>query len=170
MSSENSPPPTPTSTSNRRASFAPGQKLSELFGRSPPTANGITPYPSPIATAAANAQAQQRRRKSIAGLAGSPTQTSPFSDMRNRQSSFGSSTSPSTSIDENAVEDGDAIANNSPTTPPATQFGRRLSFGARALREVRTGIGNGNGRASSHPASALSPKGRGLFSNILTVS
>lgn len=160
-SNENSPPQTPTSTTNRRASFSPGQKLSELFGRSPPNGNGTSAYPGPIATAAANAQAQQRRRTSIAslGTAGSPTQTSAFSNMRNRQSSLGSGSSPSTSINESAVEEGDAEPNISPTSP----FARRMSFGAKALRDVRTGgINNANGRVSTIVASAPSVKGRGV--------
>ncbi|CAD6587584.1 MAG: hypothetical protein ASARMPREDX12_002937 [Alectoria sarmentosa] len=159
-SNENSPPPTPTSTTSRRASFSPGQKLSELFGRSPPNGNGTSAYPGPIATAAANAQAQQRRRTSIAslGTAGSPTQTSAFSNLRNRQSSLGSGSSPSTSINESAVEEGDVEPNTSPTSP----FARRMSFGAKALRDVRTGgINNANGRASTIVASAPSVKGRG---------
>ncbi len=159
---ENSPPPTPTATTNRRASFSPGQKLSELFGRSPPNSNGTSAYPGPIATAAANAQAQQRRRTSIAslGMAGSPTQTSAFTNLRNRQSSFGSGSSPSTSINESAVEDGDTEQNTSPTSP----FARRMSFGAKALRDVRTGgTGNANGRASTNASSAPSVKGRGVF-------
>lgn len=139
---ENSPPPTPEATTNRRASFSPGQKLSELFGRSPPNGNGSSAYPGPITTAAANAQAQQRRRTSIAslGMAGSPTQTSAFANMRNRQSSLGSGSSPSTSISESAIEEGDAEPNISPTS----QIARRMSFGAKALRDVKTG-GTGEG-------------------------
>lgn len=163
---ENSPPPTPTVTTNRRASFSPGQKLSELFGRSPPNSNGTPAYPGPIATAAANAQAQQRRRTSIAslGMAGSPTQTSAFTNMRNRQSSFGSGSSPSSSINESAVEEGDAEPNTSPTS----QFARRMSFGAKALRDVRTGgTGNANGRSSTDAPSAPSVKGRGVSSSHL---
>lgn len=144
MSNENSPPPTPTTSSARRASFSPGQKLSELFGRSPNNNGGGPPlYPSPITTAAANAQAQQRRRMSITslGLSGSPTQSSAFAQARARQDSVSSGGSPSTSIDENAVEDGDAAPSGSPTSP----FARRMSFGARALRDVKTGTGNVNG-------------------------
>lgn len=162
---ENSPPPTPTATSNRRASFSPGQKLSELFGRSPPNGNGTSAHPGPIATAAANAQAQHRRRTSIAslGIAGSPTQTSAFANMRNRQSSFGSGSSPSTSINESAVEEGEAELNASPTS----QIARRMSFGAKALRDVRTGgTGNANGRASTNASSAPSVKGRGVSSSL----
>lgn len=138
---ENSPPPTPTSA--RRASFSPGQKLSEIFGRSQSNNNGTPAYPGPISTSVANAQAQQRRRTSIASLtmAGSPTSTSPFANMKNRQGSFASSTSPTTSANENAIEEGDAEPNPSPTSPSA--FARRLSFGARALRDVHAGNGEG---------------------------
>lgn len=161
---ENSPPPTPTATTNRRASFSPGQKLSELFGRSPPNGNGTPVHPGPIATAAANAQAQQRRRTSIAslGLAGSPTQASAFTHMRNRQSSIGSGSSPSSSINESAVEEGDSECN----TSPSSQFARRMSFGAKALRDVRAGgTCNANGRVSTNASSAPSVKGRGVSSS-----
>ena len=161
MSSENSPPPTPSSPTNRRASFASGQKLSELFGRSPPSANGKSTYPGPIATAAANASAQQRRRTSMAGLglAGSPTSTSPFSNMRARNSSTGSSNSPNSSMGESAVEEGDLAPNQSPTSP----FARRMSFGARALHDIKTGSNTVNGRSASNTlASAPSVNGRGL--------
>lgn len=151
MSKDNSPPPTAIPTPNRRASFSPGQKFSELFGRSP-TNNGSGPplYPSPIATAAANAQAQQRRRMSITslGLSGSPTQVSAFAGLRARQDSVSSGTSPSASIDESAVEEGDAAPNESPSSP----FARRMSFGARALRDVKGGPGNLNGSVSTNLA------------------
>lgn len=161
-SNDNSPPPTPTSPTGRRASFSPGQKLSELFGRSPPNNYGSPAYPGPISTAAANAQAQQRRRTSIAslGLSGSPTQASTFANVKNRQSSFGSSSSPSTSVNENAIEEGDAEASGPPASPSA--FARRMSFGARALRDVKTGNGN-----ATHAAAAPSVKGRGLSSRPL---
>ena len=164
MSGENSPPPTQASPNHhRRSSLASGQKLSELFGRSPPNANGSSNQPGPIATAAANASAQQRRRTSLAGLglAGSPTSSSPFSQMRNRNSSVGSSNSPSSSIEESAIEDGDATSVPSPTSP----FARRLSFGARALHDYKTGSNTANGRSAHHSlASAPSAKGRGLSS------
>ena len=164
MSRENSPPPTPSSPTYRRASFASGQTLSELFGRSPPGVVGTSSHPGPIATAAANASAQQRRRTSMAGLslAGSPTSTSPFANMGNRNNSIGSSNSPNSSIEENAVDEGDATPNQSPTSP----FSRRMSFGARALHDIRTGSHSANGRsASKNMASAPSVKGRGLSSS-----
>ncbi|KAL8655841.1 MAG: hypothetical protein Q9210_000643 [Variospora velana] len=115
-------------------------------------------YPTPIATAAANAQAQQRRRLSITslGLSGSPTQSSAFA--RARQGSLSSGASNNTSFDESAIEEGDAAPmSSSPNTP----FARRLSSGARALREVRTGPGNANGRSPTGPKNAPSVKGRG---------
>ena len=169
MSDENSPPSAPASPTNRRASFASGQKLSEFFGRSPPSANGLSSHPGPIATAAANASAQQRRRTSMAGLglAGSPTSTSPFSSLRTRNSSIGSSSSPNSSIEENAIEEGDAGPCHSPTSP----FARRMSFGARALHDIKTGSNTVNGRSASNSlASAPSVKGRGLSSSHASVA
>ncbi len=164
MSDENSPQPTPisSSSSTRRASFSPGQKISELFGRSP-TNNGNGPpfYPSPITTAAANVQAQQRRRMSITslGLSASPTQSA-FAGYRARQDSLSSVTSPSASIDECAIEDGDAATHESPSSP----FARRMSFGARALRDVKAGTGNLGGRNSLHLLTlSSSVKRRGLL-------
>ncbi|MCJ1371646.1 hypothetical protein MMC20_002865 [Loxospora ochrophaea] len=161
MSNENSPPQTPPSPSNRRASFAPGQKISELFGRSPAgngNAAGISAYPGPIAAAAANAQAQQRRRMSVStlGLSGSPTQTPPFASMKGRRESNSSASTGSPNLDESAVEEGDAASNN----PPSSPFARRMSFGARALRDVKTG--SFNGRASTNLSSPHSTEGRGL--------
>ena len=166
MSNENSPPQTPLVSNGRRASFAPTQKFSELFGRSPGTSGGtagVSPYPGSIAAAAANAQAQQRRRMSIStlGLSGSPTQTSPFTGARPRQESY--SSNGSSYADESALEEGDAGPNNTPSSP----FARRMSFGAKALRDARGAGGAFNGRASTSSTSSSSPsvKGRGLSSN-----
>ena len=165
MSNENSPPATP---STRRASFAPGQRLSQLLGLSPGdnATAGTPPYPGPIAAAAANAQASQRRRMSIStlGLSGSPTQTSPFGSFRGRQESISSNGSGSAAVEESAIEDGDAGPNQTPSTP----FGRRMSFGARALRDVRAGSGNVNGRPSINSAPSPPNNGRGLSSSPIT--
>ncbi|KAL9014524.1 MAG: hypothetical protein Q9173_000825 [Seirophora scorigena] len=128
---------------HKKMSMTDGKALNELLGRGSGTGNGgLAVYPMPIATAAANAQAQQRRRLSITslGLSGSPTQASAFA--RARQGSLSSGASNNTSLDENAIEEGDAAPmSSSPNTP----FARRLSSGARALRDVRTGSGNTNG-------------------------
>lgn len=148
MSSESSPPPTPVAASNRRASIS-RQTLADLFGRSPPAPNngGSAPFPGPIATAAANAQAQQRRRNSVsqALAGGSPTPSSPFSIYaKASQSSFGSNGSPAGSIEESAIEDGDAPPLPPQSSSPTHPFVRRVSFGARASR----GGGSGNGTVS----------------------
>lgn len=157
MSNENSPPPSPSAPSARRASFSPGQKISEMFGRSSTSTTSGTPaYPGPIATAAANAQAQQRRRTSITalGLGNSPTQ-SVFAGATNRTESW--SSNGKDSIDESAIEEGDAVP---PSTSPSSTFGRRLSFGARALRDSRAGNGN-NGRSPTSDPSKSSPPATG---------
>jgi hypothetical protein len=152
MSNESDSPSSPTSH-RRRASFSPGQTLSDLFARSPSTAATST-YPGPITCAAANAQAQNRRRMSLTtlGLSGtSPTQTSPFRARRESNTSIGSTSSMATStLDENVIEEGDATGQ-----PPASPFVRRMSFGARALRDVRAG------NASTSPTA----DGRGLSSS-----
>ena len=156
MSNENTPP----SPSARRASFAPGQKLTEFFGRQPPnsTASGTPAYPGPIAAAA---QANQRRRMSVTtlGLSGSPNQTSPFG-LRPRQNSSSSNGSGSPP-DESAIdESGDAAS-----PPGSSPFARRMSFGARAMRDVRGGTGTFNGRASHLASSQHNQSGRSLSSS-----
>ncbi|KAF2499814.1 hypothetical protein BU16DRAFT_284103 [Lophium mytilinum] len=142
MSTDRNSPPLQPDRQRRRSSFA-GQTFQDLFGRtnsvSGPGSN--PPYPGPITTAAAQAQ---RRRLSVTtlGLSGSPNQTSPF-NLHPRTESISSANSGS--VDESPFEDDPTpSASSNPTTP----FGRRLSFGARALRDVRTGngnIGNSNG-------------------------
>lgn len=73
------------------------------------------------------------------GLSGtSPTQSAfTFGGRRGSVSTAGSD-----SIDENAIEDDDGPGRSNPTTP----FVRRMSFGAQALRTVRTGNSPGTGR------------------------
>jgi len=141
MSTDRNSPPLQADPQRRRASIA-GQTFQDLFGRTNSVSGQTTaPYPGPITTAAAQAQ---RRRLSVStlGLSGSPNQTSPF-HLRPRTESISSANS--ASVDESPFEDDPApSASSNPTTP----FGRRLSFGARALRDVRTGngnIGNSNG-------------------------
>ncbi|KAK5110831.1 hypothetical protein LTR62_005542 [Meristemomyces frigidus] len=136
-----------TAPSQRRSSFA-GQTFAGLFGtgRARPSfdnGNNSPPqqqYAGPIAQAAAHAQ---NRRMSITtlGLSGSPTGT-PYGPYRGRQGSISSSTN-STSIDESAIEDDNGM--REPVTTPATPFARRMSFGAQALREVRSSSGSGGG-------------------------
>ena len=149
-SAEPNTPATPLSA--RRPSFAPNQRLSEMFGRSPTnnSPSGPPAYPGPIAAAAANAQASQKRRMSIStlGLSGSPNQTSPFGGLRPRQDSSSSNDTGSPGNESAVDESGDAAG-----PPSSSPFGRRLSFGARAMRDVRGSMGGSmNGRASTSPA------------------
>lgn len=127
----------------RRSSFA-GETFANLFGAgrqrpsidpasaSPP--NGQQ-YAGPISQAAAQAQ---RRRMSLTtlGLSGSP-EGSRFPPYRGRNDSIGGSSN-SDSIDESAIEE-----DNATRTEPTTPFARRMSFGAKALRDVRTGSYSG---------------------------
>ncbi|KAH7072886.1 hypothetical protein BKA63DRAFT_53061 [Paraphoma chrysanthemicola] len=164
----NSPPlHSPGATERRRASVT-AQTFQDLFGRSnsyvgqTSSASGVS---GPITTAAANAQ---RRRLSLTtiGLGASPGQTSPFQNPRTRTESISSANSGS--VDESPFEDDYAPSNSATSSNPATPFARRLSFGARALRDVRQSngsVGNQNGRPSIHKASSPpTGRGRGLSS------
>lgn len=142
------PPP-----NRRRSSFA-GQTFADLFGtgRQRPSVsqessgnnNPTATFPRPSASVAAEAQ---RRRMSLTtlGISGSPNQTSPFVPGLFRRDSISSANS--NSIDESAVEDEVGPAQSQPTTP----FARRVSFGAKAFRDVKTsgqsptGVGGGGG-------------------------
>lgn len=168
---------TPSSSRPRRSSFA-GQTFADLFGtgrnmpRNPESDSGSPPtHPGPITQAAAQAQ---RRRLSLTtlGLSGEPS--SRFSSTRGPRNSLDSANSGS--IDESAIEDDPGVADS--TTP----FARRMSFGAKALRDVRSsggGQGNhgqngtrsplaassqGRARAPSGTISTRDTKGRGLSS------
>lgn len=184
MSDTNSPPRSPPPTERRRSSFA-GQAFADLFGRQPngpsPNSNGNSNanYQGPITSAAAQAN---RRRLSLTtlGLSGSPNQPSPFNTMRSRGESVSSATSGS--FNESPFDDDDTSSSNSPPNTAATSpFARRLSFGARALRDVKQGNGSGNtsanGRARPN-ASSKSPtpstnitatKGRGLSCSLPSI-
>ena len=149
-SSASSSPP----QARRRSSFA-GQTFADLFGTSGASAHRGSisramseyppqqgpQYPNPITSAAAQAQ---RRRLSVTtlGLSGSPNQTSPFNSFRGRRDSDGGS------LDESAVEDEVVSGGGGANPTPQTPLGRRMSFGARALRDVRTGGANGGGGTS----------------------
>jgi hypothetical protein len=176
-------------TRNRRSSFA-GQTFADLFGgasrprqstsesSSPPVSGG------PITQAAAQAQ---RRRMSLTtlGLSGSPNQNNGM-----RRDSIGSANSGS--IEESAIAEDDTVGAGGGSVP-TTPFARRTSFGARALRDIRTasfgsqgggggGSPNGqNGTRSPPPAkssgaataqngtsiSSRGDKGRGLSCTLL---
>jgi hypothetical protein len=163
----NSPPhPSPGATDRRRASVT-SQTFQDLFGRSNSYVGQQSGQGSsgPITTAAVNAQ---RRRLSLTtlGLGASPGQTSPFLNQRTRTESISSANSGS--VDESPFEDDYTMSTSATSSNPATPFARRLSFGARALRDVRQSngsVGNPNGRPSVHKASSPpTGRGRGLSS------
>lgn len=148
----NNSPPNSYPTGRRRSSFA-GQTFADLFssGRTRPSETNNSPptnqFNGPITSAA---QEASRRRLSLStvGLSASPNQTSPFS-ARNRGSSVSSSNAPS--VDESAIdEDPSSAAAGQPNTP----FAHRVSFGARALRDMnKSGNAGGGGTGSNGRAS-----------------
>ena len=183
---------TPSPIHNRRSSIA-GQTLADLFGTGRSNtqrtsmdngANNSPPsYPGPISQAAAQAHA---RRVSITTMQPS------YRGLRRDSISSANSGS----FDESAVEDDAAPREPGTGTTPITPFGigRRMSFGAKALRDVRnlsgSGGGGGGGGAdqngtrspsASHSAitkapapngtiSARDAKGRGLSLPVPSVS
>lgn len=80
------------------------------------------------------------------GLSGSPTQAASFANGPFRRGSLSSSWSSSPGNHE------DAITEDVDGTSPSSPFARRVSFGAQALREARTGS-VGNGRFPPAPSS-----------------
>ena len=106
--------------------------------------------PGPISQAAQQAQ-QRRLSLTTLGLSGSPNQTSPFGSFRGRKDSIGSANSGS--IDESAIaEDDSAAAPANNGSAPNTPFARRPSFGAKALRDIRTNsFGGGGGGGPGSP-------------------
>ncbi|KAG9511857.1 hypothetical protein KCV07_g9861, partial [Aureobasidium melanogenum] len=126
-------PPNSTYPQRRRSSFV-GQAFSDMFNRGsrPSESSGTSPpAQGPIATAAAEAS---RRRLSIStlGMGTSPNQSSPMS-ARMRGESVSSST-----VDESAIDDEPSSAAPANSGP----FARRVSFGARALKDMKGGSGS----------------------------
>jgi len=146
-----------TSTHRRRSSFA-GQTFADIFGgrgrasgnagvnnASNLSASPTAQFPGPLGTVAAQAQ----RRISIhqLGLPASPTQR--------RRDSISSANSGS--VDESAVVEDEFGPNQQ------TPFGRRVSFGAKALKDVKTGsLGGGQGNGGTdrlHGRSSIAETG-----------
>ncbi|KAF2480801.1 hypothetical protein BDY17DRAFT_302414 [Neohortaea acidophila] len=164
-----SPPP----SHRRRTSFV-GETLADLFGsgrgsmnrstnepnNSPPTQQ----MPGPISQAAAQAQ---RRRLSLTtlGLSASPNQSSAFASMRGRGDSLTSTNSGSPEESAIAEDDGQGRESSLSSSPSNTPFQRRTSFGARALRDIRTGsfsgqqAGSGGGGSPGQNGTSSSSNG-----------
>lgn len=155
MSNNSSSPPIsvpPASSRQRRASIASGLSFVE---HNKPGSHGLAgPRTGSVANAMANAQSNQGRRLSITslGLSGSPTQSLQYGNRNFRQGSISSSVGSSPGNPEEAVAED--VENSPPGAMPKSPFARRLSFGAQALRDARSGsIGNGR----YHPSPPVSP-------------
>ncbi|KAL4811558.1 hypothetical protein BDV18DRAFT_129613 [Aspergillus unguis] len=170
MSNNSSTPPIsvpPPASRQRRASIASGLGFPEYRSGSQ-SLNG--PPTGTMANAMANAQSNQRRRLSITtlGLSGSPTQTLQYGNKNPRQGSISSSVGSSPGNGEEAVVED--VENSPPGGMPKSPFARRLSFGAQALRDARSGsIGNGRYHLSP-PVSPPVGKHRAASSAGLSVS
>lgn len=178
--SNNSPPRSPP---RRRSSFA-GQTFADLFGARPRTntggeAAGSPPNPNGPITAAAAQASRRRLSLTTLGLSGAGNNNngpaSPFGSLRGRRESISSANSGS--IDESAIEDEPSTGTTPQQSQPTTPFARRMSFGARALRDVKAGEGNkGNGSPPQTSAGVAggrrkldaptAAKSRGLSSSI----
>ncbi|KAH6660619.1 hypothetical protein BKA67DRAFT_59883 [Truncatella angustata] len=131
MSNDRDHSPTSTGPRERRGSVTTAA-FSSLFQRSNSSSagsNGVQPLNS---SAAAR---DPHRRLSVttlglSGAAGPASATGAFGGIRRGSIS----TNNSDSIDENAIDDDEPSARTAPTTP----FVRRMSFGANALRSVRS--------------------------------
>ncbi|KAL9619798.1 MAG: hypothetical protein Q9160_005634 [Pyrenula sp. 1 TL-2023] len=142
MSNNNSPPATPPSPQRRRSSIV--DFISSGFSN--PSANnqnnGTPAVPGTIASAA---QAQQNRRRvsiNTMGMNNSPPNASSFNAFSRRRASISSSNSSSSPVVEEAVVEENE--NPGPTNTPASPFARRVSFGAQAYRDIRSGSVSGN--------------------------
>lgn len=118
----------PSASQQRRSSLSWG--LTDFFSGN---RSATTTYPGPITSAAQ--QANNRRRMSMSNVTGtSPPRLQTNMDLR-RGSMTSVSSVASSAVDENAVEDEESPSSaNQP-------FARRLSFGARALRDIRIPAG-----------------------------
>jgi hypothetical protein len=134
MSNDRDGSPPHEAVRNRRPSVT-STAFSNLFQRSSSTSQSTNGATAPISIGR-----DQNRRLSVTtiGLSGTgpAPATTPFATLRRGSIS----TNGSDSIDENAVED-DETSRTAPTTP----FTRRMSFGAQAMRSMRTPGGTSPG-------------------------
>lgn len=137
----------------RRSSLSRG--LTDFFSGN---RNGTAAYPGPITSAAQ--QANNRRRMSMSNVMG----TSPprlQTNMPLRRGSIASvSSAASSAVDENVIEDDENSAGTAPQP-----FARRLSFGARALRDIKVPAS----RAPMSAGAASPTVSRGSFPQIFIV-
>ncbi|KAL1914055.1 hypothetical protein Sste5344_000323 [Sporothrix stenoceras] len=161
-SNDNNYPPNSTDNMSRnRRSSVTSATLSSIFrSNSTSSANNGTPaFPGPITSAAMDQN--RRRRLSVSttaalGLSGATAgnggaSAGPNTAFAARRASMSTNSSTSdTAFDENAIEDDDAPAGSGSRNSPNTQFARRMSFGAQAMRNLRGSGGTSPGGTSSN--------------------
>ncbi|KAI1828436.1 hypothetical protein F4861DRAFT_297 [Xylaria intraflava] len=151
-----------TGRSTDRRTSVTSAAFSNLFHRSNSTSAGNGDGNGAGRESVSSAAARdQHRRLSITtlGLSGAspPSNSTPFGLRRGSVS-----TNTSDSIDENAIDDDEPAK-----LPPTSPFARRTSFGAQAMRNMRTGQSSpGSGRPSRPPrrTSTLPPVPSGASS------
>jgi hypothetical protein len=160
MSDQNSPPPNRRRSSivdmfTSRPTFGNNNQSNQNAMSSSPPSSAVQPSPNPP---------QHRRGTSITALGltttspSGQTQNSPFAAFaRQRRASVATSSSGSPEFrnsfgDEPAVIEDDEAPKSPPNNSP---LGRRLSFGAQALRDVKQGNGPGSPGAGRRPSSSL---------------
>ena len=142
----------------RRSSFV------EFFqSRTAPNApTSSSPPSNSTPTAIPKSTGHNRSLSAALGLStSSPSQSNPYNAFqRQRRASVTTSGSGSPEFrnsfgDEPAVIEEDEPMKPMGNTPPSPSFGRRLSFGAQALRDVRQASGPGSPGAGRQPSSSL---------------
>ncbi|KAI5206452.1 hypothetical protein E4T39_02580 [Aureobasidium subglaciale] len=151
MSDQNDQSSTNSTYNQRRRSSFVGQAFTDMFSRSsrPSESSGNSPpAQGPITTAAAEAS---RRRLSVStlGMGASPNQSSPMAARMRGESVSSSNVG---SVDESAIDDEPSSA----TTANGGPFARRVSFGARALKDMKGG--SASVPAGRHTATVTIPE------------
>lgn len=154
--------------------------IAELFASRPsidPSSahgNNTRPFQSSVATSVTHQAQQHSRRLSITtlGLSGSPNQANPATPFGSLKRGSVAPTIPgrraSQDFSESAIEDGDPAPLASSAPESTKPMGRRLSFGARAYGNLRSGGGSESSSDGTSPAKTSStPTSRG--SGMLTV-
>ena len=160
MSGQNAPPSPPLPQHRRRSSFV------EMFNPRVNASSSSTVSSSPPSTAVPPSPSvpQHRRGTSITalGLTTNPSNQSPFTafGLQRRASVATSSVSSSPDFknsfgDEPAVIEEDDTTRAAMNPPSSPSFGRRVSFGAQALRDVRLGGSPGASGGGRRPSSSL---------------
>ena len=152
------PPASPPPQRRRRSSFV------DMFTSRSTSSNNVSSSPPTNQATSTSAMPAHHRGMSITtmGLTGNANgQNGPFNAFaRQRRASVATSSASGSPEFKNNFGDEPAVIEEDDTArvPPnsSASFGRRLSFGAQALREVKQGSGPGSPGAGRRPSSFLS--------------